>query len=116
MVDKLDSDSPEVEPTVAPAPGWSNSTDTTPNPGFTSPPVDMSVSGWSNAGPAATGATAGAPGTWTPAGGWAPQSFTQMDSIVATPATAWTTGQYVTLADGSEAHWGGTAWTSGIKP
>ena len=36
-----------------------------------------------------------------------------MNAIVASPATAWTTGQYVTLGDGSLAHWGGAAWTSG---
>jgi hypothetical protein len=76
----------------------------------------MGVPGWSNAKATATGATAGKPGTWTPVGQWPPQKFTQMNTITATPATAWTTGQYVTLADGSEAYWGGVAWTSGIAP
>jgi hypothetical protein len=105
-----------VEPLAQPAPGWSNSTDTVPNPGFITPVVDMSVAGWSNAKAAATGATAGKPGAWTPAGRMPPQKFTQMDTITASPATAWTAGQYVTLGDGSEAHWGGAAWTSGIAP
>jgi hypothetical protein len=36
-----------------------------------------------------------------------------MNTITASPATAWTTGQYVVLGDGSFAHWGGAAWTSG---
>jgi hypothetical protein len=105
----------EPEPHATPPPGWSNSA---PDDGISSTepppiPIDTNVPGWSNNGPAATGAVAGAPGTWTPAGAEAPDQFTAMDSVVATPATAWTTGQYVTLGDGSEANWGGTAWVSG---
>lgn len=33
--------------------------------------------------------------------------------FTATPNTAWATGKYVTLLDGSEAHWNGTAWVAG---
>lgn len=33
--------------------------------------------------------------------------------FTATPATAWATGKYVVLGDGSEAHWSGTAWVAG---
>lgn len=33
--------------------------------------------------------------------------------FAATPSTAWATGKYVTLGDGSEAHWSGTAWVAG---
>jgi len=107
----------DEEPTVQaePPPGWSNAP---ANGGISSiegPPtnIDMTVPGWSNEGPAATGATAGAPGTWTPANSEAPDKFTQIAGVTATPATAWTTGQYMVLGDGSFAHWGGAAWTSG---
>jgi hypothetical protein len=104
----------EVEPRAGePAPGWSNSTDTTPPVFFQTPGIDMSQPGFSNNGPAATGATAGIPGAWTPANADPPNKFQSMNTIVASPATAWTTGQYVTLGDGSFAHWGGAAWTSG---
>jgi len=108
----------EPTPHAEPTPGWSNSA---PHGGISSiegppTPIDTTVPGWSNDGPAATGATAGAPGTWTPANSEAPDKFTQMDSVTASPATAWTSGQYVVLGDGTFAHWGGAAWTSGKKP
>lgn len=62
---------------------------------------------------AATGATAGTPGTFTPAGSTAPYDLVDLDLVSASPATAWTTGQYVVLGDGSEAHWNGTDWVAG---
>lgn len=34
-------------------------------------------------------------------------------NVVAKPTTAWTTGQFVTLKDGSKAHWDGNAWQAG---
>jgi hypothetical protein len=61
----------------------------------------------------ATGATAGTPGTWTPDPAVRPSNFTEMDAIIATPTTAWTTGQYVVLADNSHAFWNGSTWQSG---
>lgn len=69
-------------------------------------------------GVAATGATAGTPGTWTPAGSTPPDSVAalQAGTIVASPTTPWTTGQYVqTMTSGTagRAFWNGTAWTSG---
>lgn len=64
----------------------------------------------------ATGATAGVPGTFTPAGSSLPASFANMTGIVASPNTAWTTGQFVALGDGSKAYWTGTAWAPGAKP
>jgi len=101
-------------------PGWSNAD---PHDGISSvepPPeeIDMTAPGWSNddgtaAAPAATCATAGSPGTWTPAGAAPCPLFQQMDTITASPATAWGTGEYVVLGDGSEAYFGGVAWTSG---
>lgn len=63
-------------------------------------------------GPAATGATAGSPGTWTPVNSYPPETLAQLQagSITASPATAWTTGQYVILGNETLAKWNGTAW------
>lgn len=61
----------------------------------------------------ATGATAGTPGNFTPTNSYAPANLAGMTGETATPSTAWTTGQYVTLYDGSKAHWSGTAWVAG---
>lgn len=67
-----------------------------------------------------TGATAGTPGTWTPGGSTPPASLTALQNaapaIVASPATAWTVGQYVqtgTAGTPGEAHWDGSAWVAG---
>jgi len=66
---------------------------------------------------AATGATGvGSPGGFTPAGAMAPANLAAMSAVTASPATAWTTGQYVKLGNGSSAYWNGTAWTAGIAP
>lgn len=64
-------------------------------------------------GTAATGATAGSPGAATPANSYFPETLASMSTVTATPSTAWTSGQYVSLADGSTAHWNGTAWVAG---
>lgn len=61
----------------------------------------------------ATGATSGTPGSFTPSNSYAPETLAGMSTVTATPATAWTTGQYVVLGDGTEAHWTGTAWAAG---
>lgn len=63
----------------------------------------------------ATGADAGIPGHATPTGSYMPANTTDLiaSSIVASPATAWTTGQYVTTRDGVKAHWDGAAWAAG---
>lgn len=65
----------------------------------------------------ATGATAGAPGTWTPANSYAPYALADLQGatppIVASPTAAWTAGQHVVLGDASKAHWSGTAWAAG---
>lgn len=61
----------------------------------------------------ATGATAGTPGTTTPANSYAPANLAGMTGVTASPATAWVTGQRVVLRDGSTAHWSGTAWVAG---
>ncbi|WP_031513703.1 hypothetical protein [Streptomyces sp. NRRL F-5123] len=61
----------------------------------------------------ATGATAGTPGSFTPAGAVSPFDLADLDSVIANPATAWTTGQYVNLGDASKAHWDGSDWIAG---
>jgi hypothetical protein len=71
-----------------------------------------------NGGVVATGASAGTPGAFTPSGATAPANLAALQSggITASPATAWTTGQYVVLGDNSHAHWDGAAWTAGDAP
>jgi hypothetical protein len=69
----------------------------------------------------ATGADAGTPGVWTPTGCIPPSSVAalQSGSIVANPATAWTTGEYVqtgTAGGPGQAHWTGSAWAQGTAP
>ena len=62
----------------------------------------------------ATGANAGLPGAWTPAGATAPASLAVLTpAIVANPATAWTVGTHVITADAAHVHWDGTAWAAG---
>jgi hypothetical protein len=66
---------------------------------------------------AATGANGvSSPGSFTPAGAMAPANLAGMGAIVAAPVTAWPTGTYVKLGDGTSAHWSGTAWVAGIAP
>ncbi len=65
----------------------------------------------------ATGATAGIPATLTPANSYAPADLVDAGTgFVASPLTAWTTGQYVLLGDGSHAYWDATAWVVGEAP
>jgi hypothetical protein len=59
-----------------------------------------------------TGATAGSPGTFTPPGSERPANLAGMTGITATPATAWTVGQYVATQT-ADVHWSGTAWVAG---
>jgi hypothetical protein len=69
----------------------------------------------------ATGANAGIPGSWTPAGSQPPASVSALaagnpNTVVASPTTAWTTGQYVqtrTAGAVGEAFWNGTTWING---
>jgi hypothetical protein len=65
---------------------------------------------------AATGATAGTPGTWTPSGSTPPANAAAATGVTASPASAWTTGQYVqgsTAGAPGEMFWNGTAWAAG---
>jgi hypothetical protein len=104
---------------AAPAPGWSNAPEDHGIASLIGPAgsIDMSQPGWSNNGPPATGATAGTPGTWTPALSDTPNSLGAMaGTVTASPATAWTTGQSVLLGDGTSAYWNRTAWVAGTAP
>jgi len=74
------------------------------------------LDGWTV--PAATGATAGAPGAWTPGGSTPPANAAAANiaGVVASPASAWSTGQYVVgTTEGAmgEMYWTGTAWAQG---
>jgi hypothetical protein len=67
---------------------------------------------------AATGATAGTPGTFTPADSTAPANAAGATAagLTASPTTAWTTGQYVqgsTAGAGGEFYWDGDSWEAG---
>jgi hypothetical protein len=61
----------------------------------------------------ATGATAGTPGTYTPAGTRPPASYTAITKLTATPTARWTTGQYVKAANNDEAWWDDNSWEHG---
>jgi hypothetical protein len=65
---------------------------------------------------AATGATAGIPGYFTPSGATIPANLGALTGLTASPATAWSTGQYVITADHLGAHWSGSAWVAGVAP
>lgn len=64
----------------------------------------------------ATGATAGAPGSFTPPANTVPKDFAGMAGVVASPLTLWTVGQSVVLQDASNAYWDSAAWAVGIAP
>lgn len=69
----------------------------------------------------ATGATAGIPGVFTPPGSTPPADVAGMttNAIVATPATPWTSGQFVqtgTAGAAGRACWSGTGWVGGAAP
>jgi hypothetical protein len=71
---------------------------------------------WSSPGQVmATGAGPGTGnGTFTPANATPPQNFAALTGVTANPATNWTTGQFIQLADGTRANWNGTAWVAGV--
>jgi len=71
--------------------------------------------GSTSLGDPATGATAGNPGTFTPANTYGPMTLADAGSLTASPTTAWVSPQHIVLGDGSTAHWDGAAWVAG-KP
>lgn len=65
-------------------------------------------------GVAATSATAGIPGTFTPSGSVRPYNLAAIQASAVTGSggvTPWTTGQFVYLGDGTKAHWAGSGAT-----
>jgi hypothetical protein len=66
----------------------------------------------------ATGATevAGTEGDLTPANAGPPMVIDGLSTVTASPLTVWGTGGYITLGDGSSAHWDGAAWAAGVAP
>jgi hypothetical protein len=62
---------------------------------------------------AATGATAGAPGFYTPPGAVTPANLAALTGVTASPVAAWAVGQFVLTADLLGAHWSGSAWVAG---
>jgi hypothetical protein len=72
---------------------------------------------------AITGVSAGTPGAFAPGGATLPANLSALkadpvvgDAGTSKPGTAWTTGQWVNLGDGSHAYWNGTAWAVGEAP
>jgi hypothetical protein len=65
---------------------------------------------------AATGATAGVPGYFTPSGCTTPANLAALTGITASPATSWAAGQYVITADLLANNWNGSAWAAGKHP
>jgi hypothetical protein len=63
-----------------------------------------------------TGATAGTPGTWTPAGSAVPADLAAANALGLTLGAAWPAGSYVVLGDASQAHWDGLAFAAGAAP
>ncbi|WP_395160398.1 hypothetical protein [Ilumatobacter sp.] len=65
----------------------------------------------------ATGATevTGAEGTLTPTNAGPPLTIAGLSTVIASPLTEWAVGSYITLGDGSLAHWGGSAWVAGAS-
>jgi hypothetical protein len=61
----------------------------------------------------ATSATAGDPGHYLPAGAANPANLAALSTVTAVPTTAWTSGQFVNVADGTKANWTGSAWAAG---
>ena len=64
----------------------------------------------------ATGATAGTPGSWTPASSTPPANLAASSGVFASPATVWGVGQYVVLGDSSHTYWTSSAWAAGEAP
>jgi len=62
---------------------------------------------------AATTATSGAPGYYSPSGAQAPANLAALTGVTASPTAAWATGQYVITGDLLANHWTGSAWAAG---
>lgn len=60
-----------------------------------------------------TGASAGTPGAWTPAGSLTPSDIAAANALGLSLGTAWTTGQYILTGNKDEIHWSGTTFVAG---
>lgn len=58
----------------------------------------------------ATGATAGSPGTFTPANSYPPETIAGMSAVTASPTALWGPTEYVVIGNGQQVYWDGTAW------
>lgn len=63
-----------------------------------------------------TTATMGAPGTYGPTGASNAATLAALASVTAVPTSAWVSGSYVNVADGSRASWNGSSWGAGARP
>ena len=76
--------------------------------------ADHANGGWD---PMASGATAGTPGTFTPAGCATPADRAALAGVTASPASTWATGQFVRTRDGQDSYWASPGgWTAGHAP
>jgi hypothetical protein len=64
----------------------------------------------------AAGATAGAPGYFTPTGATTPANTAALTGLAASPNAAWASGQYVITGDLLASHYDGAAWVAGKAP
>jgi hypothetical protein len=64
----------------------------------------------------ATGATAGTPGFYTPAGAGVPANLAALTGLTASPSATWGAGQYVITGDLLANNWNGTTWVTGKHP
>lgn len=64
-----------------------------------------------------TNATAGTPGTWTPANADPPATIGDLRTAIPTPtpSTAWPAGSYIVIGTGN-VYWNGTDWVMGTAP
>ena len=64
--------------------------------------------------PQPTGATAGAPGAFTPTGAQVPATIAALRALGDLgQTTAWTAGQYIEYGTAQKAHWDGSDWATG---
>ncbi len=72
---------------------------------------------FANLGIPITSITPGIPSTLAPANATRPMTLGALTALGALgQTTAWTTGQYLVLGNGSEAYWDGNSWELGRKP
>jgi hypothetical protein len=84
----------------------------------TSVPPPEETDGGDELGVPATGAnvTSTTAAVLSPANSYPPEDLAALlaDPVTATPSTAWATGKYLLLGDGSKAHWNATLWVAGV--